>query len=154
MANTGKAGLSWQDNNKFGGGDNMEFNEDEGYFFSYNEGDEFNTWGGRYNGEGLPKAWTAGAHYSNKWDADKKNINGNYQYYKQDILNEGTTTSQYILPDTLYFNNQQRKTNTQNARHQLSGFYDIKLDSLSSLKITVKGSQASARNISDFLLLE
>ncbi|ULQ53938.1 outer membrane beta-barrel family protein [Flavihumibacter fluvii] len=151
MANTGKAGLNWQDNNKFGGGDNFEFDEEEGYFFSYNEGDEFNTWGGRYNGEGLPKAWTAGAHFSNKWNADKKNINGSYQYYKQDILNEGNTTSQYILPDTLYFNNQLRKTNTQNARHQLNGFYDLKLDSLSSLKITVKGSLASARNESEFI---
>lgn len=150
MSNTGKAGLSWQDNNKFGGGDNFEFNEDEGYFFSYNEGDEFNTWGGRFNGEGLPKAWTAGAHFSNKWSADKKNINGNYQYYKQDIFNEGTTTTQSIGKDEVFYSNQQQKSNTQNARHQLSGFYDLKLDSLSSLKFTVKGSLTNAENESYF----
>jgi hypothetical protein len=151
MANTGKAGLNWQDNNKFSGGDNMEFDEEEGYFYSYNEGDEFNTWGGRYNGEGLPKAWTAGAHFSNKWNADKKNVNANYQYYKQNILNEGATISQTILKDTVFYANQSRKTNIQNDRHKLSGFYDLKIDSLSSLKITVNGSQSSARNESDFL---
>ncbi|MBZ5856195.1 outer membrane beta-barrel family protein [Flavihumibacter profundi] len=151
MANTGKAGLDWSDNNKFSGGDNVEFNEEEGYFYSYNEGDEFNTWGGRYNGEGLPKAWTAGAHYSNKWLADKRNLNANYQYYKQDILNEGTNITQYILPDTLYFSNQLRKTNTLNDRHQFNGFYDVKLDSLSSLKVTANGSLASARNESQFI---
>jgi len=151
MANTGKAGLNWEDNNKFGGGSNMEFNEEEGYFFSYNESDEFNTWGGTYRGEGLPKAWTAGAHFSNKWSNDNKHINGNYQFYKQDINNEGTTTTQYIFPDTLYYTKDLRKTFTQNTRHQLSGFYDLKLDSFQNVKITVKGSQASAQNESDFL---
>lgn len=150
MANTGKAGLGWQDNNKFGEGDNVEYNEEDGYFYSYAENDEFNTWGGQFRGEGLPKAWTAGAHYSNKWLADKRNLNGNYQYYKQDVENEGTTTSQYILPDTLYFSNQKRKTFSLNERHQFSGYYDIKLDSLSSLKITAKGSMANAQNQSRY----
>ncbi len=151
MSNTGKAGLNWEDQEKFGGGSDMEFNEEEGYFFSYNEGDEFNTWGGRYNGEGLPKAWNAGAHYSNKWDNDKKNLNGSYQFYKQDVLNEGTTTSQFILPDTLYYNDQQRKTFSQNIRHQAGGFYDLKLDSLSNIKITVKANRTNAINQSDYL---
>lgn len=150
MSNTGKAGLNWQDNQKFGGGDNVEYNEEEGYFYSYSEGDEFNTWGGRYNGEGLPKAWTAGAHFSNKWDSDKKNINGNYQFNKQDVENNSTNTGQYILPDTLYYNSESATTFTQNQQHKLSGYYDIKLDSLSSVKVTVNGSQASARNESYF----
>lgn len=150
MSNTGKAGLSWQDQDKFGGGNDMEFNEDEGYFYSFSEGDEFNTWGGRFNGEGLPKAWNAGAHYSNKWDNDRKNLNGSYQYFKQNVMNEGSTTSQFILPDTLYYNDQQRKTFSQNTRNQLSGFYDLKLDSLSNMKITVKGNLTQANNSSDY----
>ncbi|MBC6489470.1 outer membrane beta-barrel protein [Flavihumibacter stibioxidans] len=150
MSNTGKAGLNWQDNQKFGGGDNMEFNEEEGYFYSYSESDEFNTWGGRFNGEGLPRAWTAGGHYSNKWDGDKKHLNSNYQFYKQNIENEGSTISQYILPDTLYYTNQFRRTFTQNQRNQLSGFYDLKLDSMSSVKVSVNGSLTDAANESSF----
>jgi hypothetical protein len=86
MSNTGKAGLGWQEEDKYGGGNNnVEYNEEEGYFYSFGNQDEFNTWGGRYNGEGLPSAWTAGAHFSNKWDNDKNNLNGNYRYYKQNI---------------------------------------------------------------------
>ncbi len=146
MSNTGKAGLGWQDNQKFGGGDNFEYNEEEGYFFSYSDGDDFNMWGGRYNGAGLPKAWTAGAHYSNKWDNDKKNINGNYQFRKLDVENTSTNIGQYILPDTLYYNNNQTNSYTQSQQHKVSGFYDIKLDSLSSLKVNVSGSQGSARS--------
>ena len=60
MSNTGSAGLNWEDQEKYGGGSNMQYNEDEGYFYSFGESDEFNTWGGRYNGEGLPTAWTGG----------------------------------------------------------------------------------------------
>ncbi len=141
MANTGKAGLNWEDNDRFGGGSAMEYNEEEGYFFSFSEGDEFNTWGGRYNGEGLPQAWTGGGHYSNKWNEDRKHINGNYRYYKQNIDVDGTTISQYILPDTTYYNSERRNTYNQNIRHKLDGFYDVKLDSTSSLKITVGGSR-------------
>ncbi|ULQ57581.1 TonB-dependent receptor family protein [Flavihumibacter rivuli] len=151
MANTGKAGLSWEDNNKFGGGDNFEFNEEDGFFYSYQENDEFNTWGGSYRGEGLPKAWTGGVHFSNKMDGDRKHINGNYQFYKQNVETEGRTESQYILPDTLYFTDQLRKTFTQNIRNNLNGFYDLKLDSLSSLKVTVNGSYATASNQSSFI---
>lgn len=150
MANTGKAGLSWQDNDRFGGGSNMEYNEEDGYFYSFSESDEFNTWGGQYNGEGLPKAWTAGAHYSNKLNNDKTHVNGNYQFYKQNIENEGANTSQSILADRLFYNNSTRKTSTMNLKHQLSGFYDVKLDSLSSLKINVNGMQGQANNSSIF----
>jgi len=75
MSNTGAAGLNWEDQEKFGGGSNMQYDEDEGYFYSTGESDEFNTWGGRYNGEGLPTAWTGGVHFSNKWNTDKNNLN-------------------------------------------------------------------------------
>src|SRR5688572_23173899 len=40
MSNTGKAGLNWQDNDRFGGGSNMQYNEEEGYFYSMFESDE------------------------------------------------------------------------------------------------------------------
>ncbi len=150
MSNTGKAGLDWGDADRFGGGNDMEFDEENGYWFSYGDGDDMNTWGGRYNGEGLPKAWTAGAHFSNKWDTDKKNVNGNYQFYKQDIENNSTSASQYILPDTLYYNNQRASSSSQNLLQKLSGYYDLKLDSSASVKIKVNGSKGNAKNESFF----
>ncbi|MGZ5252966.1 MAG: outer membrane beta-barrel protein [Flavitalea sp.] len=150
-ANTGKAGLGWEDNQKFGGSNNMEYNEEEGYFFSFSTQDEFNTWGGRYNGEGLPQAWTGGLHYSNKWNEDKNHINGNYRYYKQNIEVEGTTISQFILPDTSYFQNERRTTFNQNTRNGLDGFYDIKLDSLSSLKVTVNGGRVDGKSTARYI---
>ncbi|HYF30518.1 MAG TPA: outer membrane beta-barrel family protein [Chitinophagaceae bacterium] len=150
MANTGKAGLNWQDNEKFGGGSNLQFNEEEGYFYSMFESDEFNTWGGRYSGEGLPAAWTAGAHFSNKWNADKRNLNINYRYYKQNIEVDGIRKTQTILPNTQYFANEARKTFNQNVRHQLNGFYDFQLDSFSSFKLTVAGTRTIGRSLANY----
>lgn len=150
MANTGTAGLNWQDNEKFGGGSNMQYNEEEGYFYSMFESDEFNTWGGRYNGEGLPTAWTAGAHFSNKWNSDKRNVNINYRYYKQNISVEGLRKTQTILPNAQYFANEARNTFNQNIRHQLNGFYDFMLDSFSSFKLTVSGMRTRGRSFANY----
>ena len=150
MSNTGAAGLNWQDQDKYGGGNNFEFNEEEGYFYSFSESDEFNTWGGRYNGEGLPTAWTGGLHYSNKWNSDKNNLNLNYRYNKLNLDVDGFTRTQYITKDTQYFNNQRRNTYNQNIRNQFSGFYDVKLDSFSSIKFTFTGSRTSGKSIANY----
>ncbi len=151
MANTGKAGLNWQDNERFGGSNNMQYDEEEGYFYSFSTGDEFNTWGGRYNGEGLPQAWTGGAHFSNKWNTDKNNLNGNYRYYKQNIEVDGSNYSQNILSDQILYNNETRKTYNQNIRHTLSGFYEIQLDSSSNVKVNVSGNQTKGLSHAAYL---
>ena len=150
MSNTGAAGLNWQEQEKYGGGSNMEYNEDEGYFYSFSEGDEFNTWGGRFNGEGLPTAWTAGVHFSNKWNSDKNNLNLNYRYNKLNLELDGFNRTQYITKDTQYFNNQRRNTYNQNIRNQFSGFYDVQLDSFSSIKFTFTGSRTSGKSIANY----
>jgi hypothetical protein len=153
MANTGKAGLNYQDNEKFGSGSNMMYNEEEGYFYSMFESDEFNTWGGRYSGEGLPAAWTSGVHFSNKWNQDKRNVNLNYRYYKQNIEVDGQRISQSIVPEDekFFLSKELRKTFNQNIRHQLNGFYDLQLDSFSSLKITVGGVKTVGRSVASYL---
>lgn len=150
MANTGKAGLNYQDNERFGSGSNMMYNEEEGYFYSMFESDEFNTWGGQYSGEGLPSAWTSGFHYSNKWNQDKRNLNMNYRYYKQNVDVDGTKRLHNILPNGEFISNETRKTFNQNIRHQLNGFYDIQLDSFSSLKVTVAGTRTVGRSFANY----
>src|SRR6202011_6024056 len=56
------------------------------------------------------------------------NVNGN-----------STTNSQFILPDTLYYNNQRQSFNNQIIRHSFGGAYDYKFDSTSSLKLMADG---------------
>lgn len=152
MSNTGRVGLNWQDADKYGGGNNFEYNEEEGYFFSFSQGDdEFgDNWGGNFGGQGLPTAWTGGTHFSNKWLDDKFHVNGNYRFNKQNLFGKSSTITQYILPGREYIDNQNQDIYKQNQRHSLNGFYEIKLDSLSTLKISVNGSTTNSRNNSRF----
>jgi hypothetical protein len=48
-----------------GGNMETEMNDDGGMMISIESGDDDFDWGGRYNGEGLPRSWSAGMHYSN-----------------------------------------------------------------------------------------
>jgi hypothetical protein len=147
-ANTGKVGLSYQDADKFGGGNsNQFFDEENGYTFTTS--DEDGNWGGQYQGQGLPKAWTAGAHYSNKWNADKHHISANYRFNRQNIETVNNVLTQYSLPDSVYYNDQKSNTFSTSDRHGLTGLYEFKIDSLSTLKFTANASKTYKRNNSD-----
>ncbi|MES2111271.1 MAG: TonB-dependent receptor, partial [Bacteroidota bacterium] len=63
--NNGKVGLGWDDSQKLGTmGGNVEFGDDGGLmFFSSGGGDDgLDSWGGQYNGQGIPLARTGGVH--------------------------------------------------------------------------------------------
>lgn len=150
MSNTGRAGLNWEDQDRFGGGNNMEYNEEEGYFMSWSENDEFNTWGGRYNGEGLPKAWKAGIHFSDKKKGDSIIYHGNYQFQKQNVAVQGLTRTKNILPNVTFNSREDRITNNSNTRHQAGGAFEIKLDSTQSIKVTVNGNHSIGQSDSRY----
>lgn len=141
MSSTGKTGLDWQENMNYGGvGNGMEMGvtDDGGMYISMSGGDD-GFGGGSYWGEGFPKGWSGGLHYSNKWNNDKRHLNGNYKYNKLNTEASGRTTSQYILPDSLYYVNEFGNNYSSKERHRVDGIYDITLDSSSSLKITASG---------------
>lgn len=142
MSNTGRGNLDWDERRKYGGGDNFEYDEDNGYFYSSNPDGEFD-WSVRSD-EGLPTTWTGGLHYSDKWDEDRKKINGNYRYFKRNLANESSTKSQFILPDTQYFSSSNTKEMSTRIRNSLQGFYEFKMDSLSTLKVNVFGAATDA----------
>jgi hypothetical protein len=146
MSNTGRQGLNWQDNDRFGGGLDVQFNEDEGYFMVNDYENEFNQ--ASNNQDGLPAAWSGGFHFSDKWNADKSKMNTNYRFLKKNLDGESTTTSQYILPDTQYFSNEFRKSFNSKTGHQAKGVYEVAFDSLSSLKLTVTGRWTTNENAS------
>lgn len=140
-ANTGKTGLSWQDQNNYGssgmttavdGGDVM-------MFFS-GANDDFTNWGGSYNGQGVPTAQNVGAHYSNKWNDDKISASGDYTFNRVQVGVNGTTLSQLILPDsTTNTTHDANFSKITDQQHMISGKYDYQIDSTSEVKITVQG---------------
>lgn len=146
MSNTGQTGLNWDDNRKYAGGDDdFEYDADNGFFYSFGNSNDLS-----FNGNGLPQAWTGGAHFSNKWDEDKNNFNASYLYKKLNVRGIDETQTQYILPDTLYYMNQRNSNFSQRIRNSLSGKYELQIDSSSSLKITFNGYKGKSQNNSDF----
>ncbi|MFV0605843.1 MAG: outer membrane beta-barrel protein [Niabella sp.] len=129
-SNTGFMNLDWQDNDRFGGGNNMEMAGD-GIFISNND------WN---SSTGLPTNYNAGFHYSNKFNEDKHSINAGYKYVQIDApgrtqqfsKNFADSTSAWNMTSITNFRN-----NTQ--KHNINLIYELKPDSVNSIKITTRG---------------
>jgi hypothetical protein len=153
MSNTGTIGLGWEDKDKYSGSGNtnVEVNEDGGITQYWNgDDDEFGGWDGRYNGQGLPKVWTGGIHFADKWQKDTNHFVSNYRMAKQNIETAGSTVTQYVLPGA-GLNKYETNTSFSTAmRHAVDGMYERKIDSLSSLKLYVDGGYARTQTRSDY----
>lgn len=155
MANTGKMGLGWEDRDKFGGGsgENSFVDENGGFVTYYTSGDDnFEGWNGQYNGQGYPRAWTLGTHYSNKWGAeDKYHLGGNYRYAKQDIETTTNTLNENFLPNNKKnISNQTKESYSVGERHRVDGIYEWKLDSTSNIKLTANAGYSNTKSNSTY----
>jgi hypothetical protein len=137
--NTGQDGLSWQDNDRFGGGDNnvsMSMDDDGNVDYE---------WTGGNNDEepyvdtqnGFIKNTNAGLQYSNKWN-DKQTLNLTPNYNKQIYTNNNSKKTQTQVGETQLIENTSKVSNVNRSNFKLNAIYDVKLDSLNSLRITTK----------------
>ncbi|MES2374811.1 MAG: outer membrane beta-barrel family protein [Bacteroidota bacterium] len=148
MSSTGKTGLGWDEMSKYGdAGSTQTFTMDDGGIaFGMGSYDDF----GNTYGQGVPKSWSAGINYGNKFDEDKKNLNGSYKYGKVITEGTGTTISQSILPGSLFFNSQTSTTYTDKYRNSLNGTYDWSFDSSFSAKLTLRAYKGNTKTHSLF----
>ncbi|GAA4901558.1 outer membrane beta-barrel family protein [Mucilaginibacter defluvii] len=143
LSNTGKTGLGWNDNDKYGGGsDNVTYGDDGSVsiFFS-SGGDELDSFDGRYSGQGLPTARTGGAHFDTKWNEDKESVNGNYKIGSIEV--EGTNNSiniNNLSPTLSQTTLSDQKFDNYLFRQKLDGTYNLKIDTTSNLKLTFGGT--------------
>jgi hypothetical protein len=137
--NTGQDGLSWQDNDRFGGGDNnvsMSMDDDGNVDYE---------WTGGNNDEepyvdtqnGFIKNTNAGLQYSNKWN-EKQTLNLTPNYNKQIYTNNNSKKTQTQVGETQLIENTSKVSNVNRSNFKLNAIYDVKLDSLNSLRITTK----------------
>lgn len=149
MANTGKIGLGWQDKEKYGM-DNSNTFYDDGVMYTTSNNDEFESWDGQYDGRGYPKAWTGGVHFSDKWNEDKHHLATNYRYAKQNIESIENTLTQLILPDSQLFTDETQDEFKTGERHKVTGLYEWKTDSLSTLKLNASADYTNSLNRSQY----
>ncbi len=145
-ANTNKVGLNWGDNSSFGSGGSgeMTINEDGNFENSY---DEFSF--GTFNGNGLPRTLNMGGFYNNKWKDNKYAFNGSYRYVNNGVNNIENTVTQYILPDTQYFEYKNNESKSNNLRHNITTRTEIKIDSLTTLRINASGALRNTKSLTN-----
>ncbi len=137
--NTGQDRISWQDEQKYGGDDmSMTISDDGDIMFNYT--------GGSSDDEpyvdsqnGFLTNVNAGAQYSNKWN-DKHTINFSPKYNKQDYINHKKSFNQTQIGDSVLIENANNVSNVRRNNIKLRGIYDVKLDSLNSLKLTTNSN--------------
>ncbi len=143
VSNTDKVGLGWSDNEKFGGGNGtFEMGDDGSYYMMSGSMDDFGGWDGQYRGSGLPKAWTGGIHFADKWNKDMYHVSGNYRYALQNVEIDGSNTRQTALTgDTTRMNTEHKNQFNKSERHGLDMLYEWKIDTNTSIRLTANGSQ-------------
>ncbi|MEJ7680940.1 MAG: hypothetical protein WKG06_24435 [Segetibacter sp.] len=149
MSSTGKTGLSWEENGKYGENNNIDYDEDGGYWFSSGNDDEFDSYGS-FRGQGLPTSWSGGAQYSKKYNNDKQNLNGSYRYNKLNTIGGGNTISQSILPGNVFYNKESSSAFSTKQRHSINGTYEWQIDSFTSVKIKANGFSGDQNVFSDY----
>ncbi|GAA4330012.1 outer membrane beta-barrel protein [Flaviaesturariibacter amylovorans] len=135
-SNVNTGSLNWQDKQKLGMENDMEYDEISGYYYSFGSDDGFNDWSLR----GLPDSYTGGALFSNKWNNDRQNLNGSYRYNQLGVTNKSLSTTQNIFRDTTTTRFKDARTTALSMQHALNGKYEFKLDSLTTLTYKIAGT--------------
>jgi hypothetical protein len=139
IGNNGKVGIGWQDEQKYGTGDQLDFT-DNGISINTQSSDDLDVFSGIYGGQGYPLAQTAGVHYDDKWDDDKKSVNANYKIGYISIDGLTNTLTQNNIPGDILNTGSNQNYHNAMFRQKLSFVSETKLDTTSSLKISVDGT--------------
>ena len=136
--NTGQDGLSWQENQKYGGSDdnNFEMMDEDGIFaFSFSRNGDDDIYINPENG--FMRNVNAGVQYSNKWK-DNHNINFSPKFNQQDYSNIKNIKTITQLGDSALVENSEVTTKINRYNVKNSFVYDVKIDTSNSLKMTLR----------------
>ncbi|MDB5136226.1 MAG: TonB-dependent receptor [Mucilaginibacter sp.] len=154
MGNNGKIGLGWEDNQKYGSSENVQFGDAGEIYITGSNGDDLDSFNGQYNGQGLPVARTGGLHYDSKWNNDKESINTNYKIGSINIDGTSDNLTQNNQPGSVFHSSSDQNFHNYMFRQKLSTVYQVKLDTTSNLKISVDGTQKHSTTKSDYVASE
>jgi hypothetical protein len=141
-SNTGTTGLSYQDRSQYFGNDGG-IEDESGRVIGIDNDD-------RYYGSGLPTSFNSGAQYANKWNQNKQNINFNYRLNQ--ITTDGwqTSNTSQLLPDSSIRKSSSRSNSASySMQHKAAGYYEMVLDSFSTVKFSVMGQLQNNNSAGD-----
>jgi outer membrane receptor protein involved in Fe transport len=122
LSNTGQAGLSGADADKFSTGSGA---------FSF----------------GLPVNRDGGIHYDSKWNKDKQSVNGNYNLSRLKTEDLSSSVVQNNLPGNFNTSIRNAEANYVLASQSADVNFRSSIDSVSDLNVQVRGSLSKRENI-------
>lgn len=134
--NTGQDGLDWEDSDRFGSRDDdfsMNMDDDGNVQYQWSENNDGEPYIDTRNG--FIKNTNAGLQYANKWN-EKHKLNVSPKFNKQNYTNNMSRISQTQVGQSQLNVNETTVTNVDRSNFKFRTTYDVKLDSLNSLKIT------------------
>jgi hypothetical protein len=143
--NTNRQELDWEDNEKYGGGGGFEYDEESGYFYSFSSYDD------NFEQIGVPRTINTGLHYSDKLKGDKHKYGITFSKMNQQTNGFDNNYTKYILPDTLYYNNELREVESMRDKNSISLNYTFKPDSMNTIKIRLNANQSLKSSESSLL---
>jgi hypothetical protein len=141
-SNTGKQSLASQDESRYGDADNSA---------GYKNTDLLDTWSGNYEGQGYPELQMAGFHYNDKWGDKNQLLNTNYRYVNLGLNGSIATTRSSFLPGSEIVAIQNQVYKNHLDRHVGNVVYDLPIDSVSSLKISLDATSAKKTTRNDYV---
>lgn len=97
----------------------------------------------------VPTVIDGGAHYSDKWKANKQKVYFNYRLRDSKASNWSRSSSFQVLPDGSSFASRQ-SSNSQDSRfsQRVNGRFSTQLDSFSNLQISIDGKRGHGTSLS------
>lgn len=126
--NTGNIGLSSQETITFASPNNSNVLSTSSAVFGSYTLDSF-----KYDGQGIPLAFSSGLHYDNRWNEKRQAVNVNYKFGSLNVDGNATTISQINIPSGKNVSNTDEQFNTKTSGHKLDSRFETKLDSNTTL---------------------
>lgn len=137
---TGRNGMSWEEMQDYGSISTTV--ENGNVMFSWDGDDDFSSWGQ----QGIPENLQTAFMLNKKFGKLKNNTASNFSYNHLNLAGDGYTSTKYILPDTVYYNNQLRSNISSKWKTNLSTKNEFNLDSLTTININAKISQGKSHS--------
>ncbi len=139
---TGRSGMNWDEMQDYG---NITSTVENGSVqFNWEGDDDFSSWGQ----QGIPENLQVAAMLNKKFGKLKNSTATNFSYNHLNLAGDGYTSTKYILPDTVYYNNQSRSNSSSKWKENFSTKNEFNLDSMTSITVNARGSKGMDHNYS------
>lgn len=133
-SSTGKTDIGTSDEDRIGAATNSQFTDD-GLIMITGGADELNTYDGKYNGRGLPKALSGGFHYDATFDGDRKKINANLKLGELNLDGSVLSLNQQEIPQNIISYNNTATFKNNSSRQKANLAYTATYNKTTELKL-------------------